>query len=62
MLKRFKRLFRRKSREAMEIEYRVTKGMQIGNNCHIYSSDTIDGAWPWLISIGDNVTYQLPCT
>ena len=56
MLERMKRIFSRKSREMVELEYRVAKGMHIGNNCHIYSSDTIDGIWPWLISIGDNVT------
>ena len=62
MLERMKRIFSRKSREMVELEYRVAKGMHIGNNCHIYSSDTIDGIWPWLISIGDNVTLSTNVT
>ena len=62
MLERMKRIFSRKSREMVELEYRVAKGMHIGNNCHIYSSDTIDGIWPWLISIGDNVTISTNVT
>lgn len=39
-----------------EKEYRLTRGMKVGKNCHIYSWDTIDGGHPHLISIGDNVT------
>ena len=45
-------LFRGESEE----EYRLTRGMKVGKNCHIYSWDTIDGGHPYLISIGDNVT------
>ena len=39
-----------------EKEYRLTRGMKAGKNCHIYSWDTIDGGHPYLITIGDNVT------
>lgn len=39
-----------------EKEYRLNRGMKVGNNCHIYSWDTIDGGHPYLITIGDNVT------
>ena len=49
------KLFRRNSDQA-ELEYRLSKGMHVGKNSHLYSVATIDGAWPWLISIGDNVT------
>lgn len=39
-----------------ELEYRLSRGMKVGINCHLFSVATIDGAWPWLISFGDNVT------
>lgn len=42
--------------EQQELEYRLSRGMKVGANCHLYSISSIDGNWPWLISIGDNVT------
>ena len=39
-----------------ELEYRLSRGMKVGKNSHLFSVSTIDGAWPWLISFGDNVT------
>ena len=39
-----------------ELEYRLSHGMKVGKNCRLFSVATIDGAWPWLISFGDNVT------
>ena len=57
-----KRLILRKSKEQIELEYLIDKGLKIGKNCHIYSTSTIDGAWPWLIDIGDNVTISTNVT
>ena len=51
--KAWKKLFGRKESEK---EYRLNRGMKVGKNCCIYSWDTIDGGYPWLINIGDNVT------
>lgn len=50
--KAWKKLFGRKESEK---EYRLNRGMKVGKNCCIYSWDTIDGGYPWLINIGDNV-------
>lgn len=49
------RILRRKSREELELEYLLNKGLILGENSHINSGCTIDSAWPWLISIGRNV-------
>ena len=45
-----------------ELEYRISKGMHVGKNTHLYSISTIDANWPWLISIGDNVTVSTNVT
>lgn len=39
-----------------EKEYRLSRGLKVGKNTNIYSWAGIDGNWPWLISIGDDVT------
>lgn len=52
----------RKNTNQIELEYRISKGMHVGKNTHLYSVLTIDGAWPWLISIGDNVTISTNVT
>lgn len=45
-----------------EKEYRISRGMRVGKNTHIFSWGGIDGNWPWLISIGDNVTISSDVT
>lgn len=45
-----------KSSAQREMEYRLRHGLTVGENTHIYSIEGIDGAWPWLIKIGNNVT------
>lgn len=62
MLKKILTAIKRKNKNQSELEYRVSKGMRVGKNCNIYSADTIDGAWSWLISIGDNVTISTNVT
>lgn len=57
-----KRILNRKTNEQIELEYRLSRGMKIGKNCHLYSVATIDAAWPWLISFGDNVTVSTNVT
>lgn len=57
----YKKIFFKKSKEQMELEYLLKNGMKMGSNCHIYSTN-IDGAWPWLISIGNDVTISTNVT
>ena len=45
-----------------EKEYRLSHGLRVGKNTNIYSWSGIDGNWPWLISIGDNVTISSDVT
>ena len=45
-----------------ELEYRLRRGLIIGDNTHIYSIEGIDGAWPWLIKIGKDVTISSDVT
>lgn len=52
------RLFRRQT----EMEYLLSHGMTVGENCHIYSDGTIDHTYPHLISIGNNVTISTNVT
>ena len=39
-----------------QMEDRLSRGMKVGDNTHIFSWEGIDANWPWLISIGSNVT------
>lgn len=52
------KLFRRQS----EMEYLLSHGMTVGENCHIYSAATIDHIYPHLITIGSNVTISTNVT
>lgn len=54
--------FMKRDHEECEKEYRLSRGMKIGDNCNIYSWSTIDGGHPKLISIGDNVTISTNVT
>lgn len=52
-----KRVFRggaNPERETMEFCY--NHGFKSGKNFHYYSGYPIDANWPWLISVGDDVT------
>jgi maltose O-acetyltransferase len=40
----------------LRIRWLIWKGMKLGANCYIDKSATIDGSFPWLVSIGDNCT------
>ncbi len=50
------RIFKRLRKKEDELSFRISRGMKVGKNCHLFSVATIDGRWPWLISFGDNVT------
>lgn len=39
-----------------ELEYLITQGLKVGKNFHMNANLVIDSRWPWLISIGDDVT------
>lgn len=62
LLSKIKTVLKRKSKYSSELEYRLKNGMHIGENCNLYSVDTIDGGWPWLISMGNNVTISTNVT
>lgn len=44
------------------MEYRLARGLTVGNNTHIFSPAGLDGGRPWLITIGDNVTISSDVT
>lgn len=41
---------------------RLSRGMKVGKNTNIYSWSGMDGNWPWLISVGNNVTISSDVT
>ena len=51
-----KRIVLRKTKDQLELEYLLSHGMHLGKNSTIHTGCMIDSGWPWLISIGDNVT------
>lgn len=56
LMHKLKRTFLHEDHFKDELEYRLRRGLTIGENTHIYSVEGIDGNWPWLIQIGNNVT------
>lgn len=58
----FQKFLLGKSREQIELDALIKRGLTIGKNSHINAGFSIDGAWPWLISIGDNVTISTHVT
>lgn len=56
MITRIRKLLEHKSNWDIELEYLISHGMHLGKNSTINAGCTIDSGWPWLISIGDNVT------
>lgn len=52
----FKRLYRHYIKRETTLAYCVRNGFRHGSNFNCFSPDAIDSNWPWLISIGDNVT------
>lgn len=49
-------------RRNIERKYLLSKGVQVGENCHIYSWETIDHTYPHLLRIGNNVTISTNVT
>ncbi len=43
--------------EADHMKYCYEHGFRSGKNFNYYSGYPIDGNWPWLISVGDDVTF-----
>ena len=52
----------RKNSDDLELEYRLSRGLTLGNNTHVLSPSGLDGGCPWLITIGDNVTISTNVT
>lgn len=65
-MNRIQRLIQRyvfgRTPEQIELTCLVEKGLKIGKNTSINSGFNIDSAWPWLISIGDDVTISTNVT
>lgn len=53
---KLKRVLSRFLKRETEQEYRLNRGLKVGENTAIYSWEGIDANWPWLISIGSNTT------
>lgn len=51
MLNKIKKLFKKGEDER---EYRLKRGLTVGENTYIYSWEGIDGNFPWLVTIGSN--------
>ena len=51
-----KKLLGRKSSEKETMDYCYSHGFKSGKNFHYYSGYPIDANFPWLISVGDDVT------
>ena len=57
---KIRNLLGRRSTHQSELDYLISHGMKLGENSFINAGFQIDSGWPWLISIGDNVTIA-PC-
>ncbi len=42
--------------DQIEMAYLLKHGLQVGRNFHSFSPYAFDANWPWLISVGDDVT------
>lgn len=51
-----------KGKNESEREYRLNRGMKVGENVSIFSWDMIDASHPYLITIGNNVTISANVT
>lgn len=56
MIGRIVEKLRRDNPELQAIKYAEAPGFTHGTNFQYNSGYPIDGNWPWLISVGDNVT------
>ena len=65
-MNRLRRLIQRyilgRTPEQIELACLIEKGLKIGKNASINSGFNIDSAWPWLVSIGDDVTISTNVT
>jgi maltose O-acetyltransferase len=52
----------RKDPAQANMEYLLKQGLKIGANFSSFSPYAFDGGWPWLISVGDNVTFSTNVT
>lgn len=58
----FQRYLLGRTPDEIELACLIEKGLKIGKNTSINSGFRIDSAWPWLISIGDDVTISTNVT
>lgn len=54
--------FLRKSPEKRQMDYLLSHGLTVGKNFQSCSPYAFDAGWPWLISVGDNVTFSTNVT
>ena len=62
MFAKLKMYLLRRFSESARLEYLKSRGMKVGKDTYIYSCRNFDGAWPWLIEIGDRVTVSTNVT
>lgn len=51
-----KRIYHRLFKSESTLDYCYRNGFKSGKNFHCFSPNAIDANWPWLISVGDDVT------
>ena len=52
----------RKSPEQRQMEFLLEHGLTLGKNFQSCSPYAFDAGWPWLITVGDNVTFSTNVT
>lgn len=52
----------KKSPEQKNMDSLISHGLKLGNNFASCSPYAFDGGWPWLINVGDNVTFSTNVT
>lgn len=52
----------RRSPEQEQMDYLLTHGLRLGKNFSSFSPYAFDAGWPWLIEVGDNVTFSTNVT
>jgi maltose O-acetyltransferase len=58
----YRRFIRKMSSQQMDLEELIERGMKVGKDSHLFSSEFFDHIYPHLITIGNNVTISTNVT
>ncbi len=58
ILKFFRKILKKQSADQIEMNYLRSQGLIVGKNFNSYTPYPFDSGWPWLITVGDNVTFS----